>query len=172
MDALALARPAQRRLPRLDALRRLTPRLGAAAPRPAAPTPRALDLLRSERVLWLTTRDRESGAHVVPMPFTWDGEAIWVFAKPGQRKLQNLARDSRAMLAVGSADGDLDVQLIEARGEILAGEAGAVAPLAAHLARHRSAIEAAGLDAERYVSRYPQAIRLVPTRYLPWRGRG
>src|SRR6478735_96695 len=75
-------------------------------------------LLEREPVVWLSTVRPDGGPHLVPTWFSWDGEALLVFSKPGAQKVRNLRANASVMLALGDAEDDFDVGLIEARAEL------------------------------------------------------
>src|SRR3954468_483398 len=74
--------------------------------------------LRQEPVVWLSTVRPDGTPHLVPTWFAWDGEVITIVSKSGAQKVRNLRADGRAMLAVGDAEDDFDVGLIEAVAEL------------------------------------------------------
>ena len=76
--------------------------------------------LETEPVIWLSTIRADGAPHLVPTWFVWDGEAIVIMSKPGAVKVRNLRADPRAMLALGDAEDDFDVGLLEARAEVQA----------------------------------------------------
>lgn len=132
------------------------------------PDVRIRRFLERESVVWVTTACREGRPHIVPVWFLWDGEAILLFSKPDAVKVRCLRDDPRAMLALGDADDDFNVGLIEARAELLD------APIAlphAFVAKYARKMPRGRLDPETFAATYTQAIRFAPTRYLPWRGR-
>jgi hypothetical protein len=71
------------------------------------------------------------------------------------------------MVALGDADADFSVGLIEARGEVVS-----LAVPGGFVAKYAGELAAAGLDAAGFGALYTQAVRVVPTRFLPWHGRG
>jgi PPOX class probable F420-dependent enzyme len=126
--------------------------------------------LAEEPIVWLSTVRPDGAPHVVPIWFWWDGEALLVFSKPGAQKVRNLRADPRVMLALGDADDDFDVGMLEGTAELLDIPTAAILP-AAHLEKYRSQLAAIGLDADEYASTYSQVIRIRPDRYLGWHGR-
>ena len=56
-------------------------------------------------------------------------EAIVIRSKPHAKKVRNLAHDPRAMVALGDAEDDFDVGLLEARAEVTVGDDAPPAPL-------------------------------------------
>ena len=65
-------------------------------------------------------------------------------SKPGAVKVRNLRADPRAMLALGDAEADFDVGLLEARAELLPEPTPLDLP-AGYLAKYEQRIEALGL---------------------------
>ncbi len=126
--------------------------------------------LRSELVAWLTTVRPDGRPHIVPTWYSWDGEAFLIFSKPDAVKVRNLRARRGVMLAIGDPIADFDVQLIEGEAHLLPEPASAILP-PAHLARYGRWLSSIGLDAAEYAATYSQGIRIVPTRFLPWRGR-
>jgi PPOX class probable F420-dependent enzyme len=127
-------------------------------------------LLRSERTIWLSTVAPDGAPHLVPIWFTWDGAAVWIFSKPHAVKVRNMRRNGRVMLAIGQPLDDFDVQLIEGCATLLDEPTAAVLP-EAHRRRYAAALRDVGLTWDEYSATYSQAIRIEPTRFLPWRGR-
>ena len=78
--------------------------------------------------------------------------------------------DPRVMVALGNAEDDFDVGLIEARAELLDIPAADFLP-ESHWRKYARDLAGIGLTREEYVATYSQSIRIVPVRYLGWRGR-
>lgn len=130
---------------------------------------RALPMLRAARAVWLSTVGRYHAPHLVPTWFLWDGEALLVFSKPDAVKVRNLRRHPRLMVALGAPEDDFAVSLIEAEATLVPGRARVPG---AFFAKYGGMLAESGLDPDDFRSTYTQAIRIVPTRYLAWRGRG
>ena len=111
------------------------------------------------------------GRHAPPRPdlVLWDGEALVVFSKPGAAKVRNLRANPRLMVAVGDPEDDFSVGLIEAEATCLTRgrDPGRVLRQVRGRARARA-------PRRRRPSARPtrRPIRIVPTRYLQWHGRG
>lgn len=127
--------------------------------------------LEKEPVIWLSSIRPDGAPHLVPTWFAWDGEAIIIRSKPHAKKVRNLAHDPRAMVALGDAEDDFDVGLLEARAEVL-GTDGVPAPLPApFLTKYRERIAALGITPAEFAATYSATIRLTPARALGWHGR-
>lgn len=136
----------------------------------AAATARIDRLLQVEPVVWLSSVRPDGGPHLVPIWFSWDGREILIASKPHAQKVRNVRGNPSVMLALGEAEDDFDVGLLEGRAELLDNPAADVLP-AAHLAKYRRQMAMIGLKRDEFLATYSQAIRIVPTRFLPWRGR-
>ncbi len=136
----------------------------------AAATARIDRLLHVEPVVWLSSVRPDGGPHLVPIWFSWDGREILIASKPHAQKVRNVRANPSVMLALGEAEDDFDVGLLEGRAELLETPAADVLP-AAHCAKYRRQMAAIGLTRGEFLATYSQVIRIVPTRFLPWRGR-
>ena len=119
--------------------------------------------------MWLSTVRPDGTPHLVPTWFLWDGEALLVWSKPNAVKVRNLRPTRALMVALGDAAADFNVGLIEAAGRCSSMDA--TIP-AAFLAKYATELAQAGLDPATYRATYTQAVRIVPTRFLAWHGRG
>jgi PPOX class probable F420-dependent enzyme len=137
----------------------------------AGPTPERIErFLRTEEVLWLSTFGTDGFPGLIPLWFSWDGVAIRVVSKPHAEKVADMRADARVMVALGNAEEDFDVGLIEARAELLDLPAADFLP-ASHWAKYERDLAGIGLSRDEYLATYSQSIRVVPVRYLGWRGR-
>ena len=127
---------------------------------------RVRPMLATEPVVWLSTVRPDGLPHLVPTWFCWDGEALVVFSKPDAVKVRNLRANPRLMVALGRPEEDFSVGLIEAEATL----AEAAVP-AQFFAKYADQLEEAGLDRATFTATFTQAIRIVPTRFLSWRGR-
>jgi PPOX class probable F420-dependent enzyme len=126
--------------------------------------------LETEPVIWLSTIRTDGAPHLVPTWFTWDGEAIVIVSKPGAVKVRNLRANPRAMLALGDAEADFDVGLLEATAELVDGPVTPSLP-AGFEAKYATRIRALDLTPAQFARTYSQLIRLVPVKALAWHGR-
>lgn len=136
-----------------------------------APRPSADAALRSDPVVWLSSVRGDGNPHLVPVWFHWDGERIVAFSKPHARKVDNLRRHPRVMLAVGMPGPDCEVELIEADAELPDAPADQLVPTGFG-AKYRDLLRRAGLTLQRYTEVYSQPIVLRPTRFLGYGGYG
>jgi hypothetical protein len=83
--------------------------------------------------------------------------------------VRNLRANPRLMVAVGDPEDDFAVGLIEAGADV--DQQRAVVP-DAFFAKYADELGPDRLDATTFRALYTQAIRITPTRFLAWRGRG
>lgn len=134
------------------------------------PPPRVEHFLRTEEVLWLSTFGTDGFPGLVPIWFSWDGESIRLVSKPNAEKVADMRAEPRVMIALGNAEDDFDVGLIEARAELPNTGADAFLP-ESHWIKYAPDLVSIGLTREEYLRTYSQPVRLVPVRYLGWHGR-
>lgn len=127
-------------------------------------------LLRTEPVVWLSTVRPDGWPHVVPIWFWWDGTSVLIASKPHARKIANLKIRPECMLALGDAEADFDVALIEARADVAEMSTRALLETGLY-AKYSARMVAIGLGAAEFASTYSLVLRLTPTRCLPWHGR-
>jgi PPOX class probable F420-dependent enzyme len=125
--------------------------------------------LTTEPVVWISSVRPDGTPHLVPIWFTWDGEALLVFSKPHAQKVRNLRSNPTVMLALGDPTADFDVALVEARAELDSRPARELP--ATHLAKYGDRMAALGLSPATFLSTYSQVIRFTPVRPLGWHGR-
>ena len=126
--------------------------------------------LRTEPTVWLSSTRPDGRPHVVPVWFNWDGSVFDLFSKPNAQKVRNLRTNPTVMLALGEAEEDFDVGLLEGHAEMLDSPASVVLP-AGHLAKYDARMAEIGLSRDEFLATYSQVIRITPTRFLPWHGR-
>jgi PPOX class probable F420-dependent enzyme len=126
--------------------------------------------LETEPVVWLSTTCANGAPHLVPTWFAWDGAAIVIRSKPGARKVRNLQRDPRAMLALGDAEDDFDIGLLKATATVEPPSSSPELP-GVFSAKYSDRIHDLGLTLAQFARTYSQTIRLTPDRALGWHGR-
>ena len=108
--------------------------------------------LETEPVVWVSTVRPDGTPHLVPIWFWWDGEAMLVFSKPDAQKVRNLRANPSVMLALGDAEADFDVGLLEGRAELLDRPTGDLLP-GGHLAKYAARLGAIGAHARSLCAR-------------------
>lgn len=119
-------------------------------------------LLRSERIVWLTTVSADGTPQPNAVWFVWDGETALMYSLPNQAKLKNIARNPHVAL-------NLDSKKRGDRIVILTGTAAvdSSAPPAnknrAYMAKYRAEIARLNLGTPaKMASDYSVAVRITP----------
>jgi PPOX class probable F420-dependent enzyme len=134
------------------------------------PTPRIDRFLRTEEVLWLSVVRPDGLPHLVPIWFSWDGADILLVSKPDAVKIDAMRAEPRVMLALGDAEEDFDVALIEGIAELPDVPVATFLP-ERHWTKYAVDLAGIGLTREGYLATYSQPVRIRPTRFLGWHGR-
>jgi PPOX class probable F420-dependent enzyme len=136
------------------------------------------DDLANLRVLWLSTTRPDGRPHVVPTWFDWDGDVITVFSKPNAQKVRNMRFQSSVMIALGHAEVNFEVELLEGVAEVIEppaaatrSEPGGQRPSMRFGAKYRRALADAGFTLDTFAATYSQAVRIRLTRQLDWGAR-
>jgi PPOX class probable F420-dependent enzyme len=79
------------------------------------------EFLRAPRTAVLATTRADGSPHVVPVWFTWDGQAFHILTGRGSVKHRNVVRTGRAALCVDQRDGVYVYVTAEGRAEIVDG---------------------------------------------------
>jgi PPOX class probable F420-dependent enzyme len=128
---------------------------------------RALERLRIEIAVWLTTVTVEGQPQSTPVWFHWDGETFLFWSQPGTPKLVNMGSNPHVSLhLVGDPEAE-DVVTIEG----LAVPDPSAPPadgVEAYLAKYRELIDRFGWTVSGYAADYTVAVRVTPTRCRVW----
>lgn len=127
--------------------------------------------LRSEPTVWLSSTRPDGRPHVVPVWFNWDGNVFDLFSKPNAQKVRNLREHPHVMLAVGQPAEEWDVELVEGTAAIIDSPTSEVIP-PTMFEKYAGLMARAALDTETFVTTYSQPVRITPTRFLGYGGRG
>lgn len=129
------------------------------------------DRLRSERTVWLSSMRPDGRPHVVPVWFHWDGDVIDVFSKPNAQKVRNLRQHPDVMLAIGQPAEEWDVELVEGTAAIVDSPTADVIP-PTMFEKYADLMARVALDTDTFVGTYSQPVRITPTRFLGYGGKG
>jgi PPOX class probable F420-dependent enzyme len=136
-----------------------------------APKPAIEQRLRSEPTAWLSSTRPDGRPHVVPVWFNWDGSVFDLFSKPNAQKVRNLREHADVMLAVGQPNEVFDVELVEGRATVLSDPTATVIR-PTMFEKYAELMARAALDRDTFVTTYSQPVRITPTRFLGYGGKG
>ena len=127
--------------------------------------------LRTEPTVWLSSTRPDGRPHVVPVWFNWNGSVFDLFSKPNAQKVRNLRQHPDVMLAVGQPNEDFDVELVEGTATIIDSPTAEVVP-PEMFEKYAVLMRRAALDSPTFVTTYSQPVRITPTRFLGYGGKG
>ncbi|MEO8246920.1 MAG: pyridoxamine 5'-phosphate oxidase family protein [Chloroflexota bacterium] len=137
-------------------------------PQPGTPLERRL---RTESTVWLSSTRPDGRPHVVPVWFNWDGLVFDLFSKPNAQKVRNLREHPDVMLAVGRPEHEWEVELVEGTATVLeAPTADVIGPTM--FEKYAPLMTRAALDRQTFMTTYCQPVRISPTRFLGYGGKG
>jgi PPOX class probable F420-dependent enzyme len=135
------------------------------------PSPAIEARLRSEPTAWLSSMRADGRPHVVPVWFSWDGSVFDLFSKPDAQKVRNLRQHADVMLAIGQPNESFDVELVEGKATVLPDPTAAVIR-PTMFEKYAELMARAALDRQTFVITYSQPVRITPTRFLGYGGKG
>ena len=127
--------------------------------------------LRREPTVWLSSMRPDGRPHVVPAWFNWDGSVFDLFSKPNAQKVRNVREHPAVMLAVGQPGIEWDVELVEGMATVLDRPTAEVVP-SQMFDKYADLMARARLDRLTFVDTYSQPVRVTPTRFLGYGGKG
>jgi PPOX class probable F420-dependent enzyme len=127
--------------------------------------------LRTEPTVWLSSTRPDGRPHVVPAWFSWDGSVFDLFSKPHAQKVRNVREHPAVMLAIGQPSAEWDVELVEGTASVLDRPTDEVVR-PAMFEKYASLMERASLDRTTFIGTYSQPVRITPTRFLGYGGKG
>lgn len=124
---------------------------------------RALQRLKTEYVVWLTTVDSKGSPQPRPVWFVWDGEAFTIYSRAQAKKVQHIARNPHVSLHFdGGARGE-DIQVFLGIAEIVENPV-PTNENAAYSEKYGSGIIGLGMTGKSFAKEYAVCIRIKPSR--------
>ena len=120
-------------------------------------------LLRSEKVVWLTTVRADGAPWPNPVWFVWDGETALVYSMPGE-KVEAIARNPLVSLHFNGVGAGGDIVILSGEAGIADGEP-PVSRAPAYLEKYGEMIASdLGMTVEKYEATYSVPVRITPRR--------
>ncbi len=124
---------------------------------------RAAQRLGTEFVIWLTTVGSTGLAHIRPVWFVWDGEALLIYSQPNTKKLEHIAHNPNVVVHFDGGPKGLDIQVFAATAEIVANPMPAT-QVSAYIQKYDQEIKNLGATADQFAQAYSVAIQVKPNR--------
>jgi PPOX class probable F420-dependent enzyme len=128
----------------------------------------ALERLRDNPMIWLSSVRPDGRPHIVPVWFVMDDDSILIFSIPDNQKVRNLRQNPNVMLALDDTHGGDDVVMIEGRAELLSDPSVSATATPAFATKYAKQIAQLFSDPRGMATQYSQAIRITPTRILEY----
>ena len=123
----------------------------------------ALDRLRREPILWLTTVRSDGQPQSSPVWFVWDEQSFLIFSIPTSQKVPNIRSNPRVALHLGDDGVGADIVTLEGAARIVENTP-RVDQLPEYVEKYRGLIEEMGTNPSQFAGLYSTAIRVTPTR--------
>jgi len=124
---------------------------------------RAVERLRDESIIWLTTVAKDGSPFPKPVWFFWDGETVWIYSQPGALAVKHMARSPRVSLNFDGGQGPGGVIALTGTAECAAVEGHNAAFLAKYAEKLPALTAQYGED---FPVLYTVLIRVVPDRIM------
>lgn len=120
---------------------------------------RALERLRDDQIIWLTTTDSRGFPQPNPVWFVWDGETFQIYTQPKAKRLVNIALRPQVSLHFNSDPMGDDIVVLtgEARLDPAASPPG---ENAAYVEKYREGMKYIGMTPEQYSGVFSVALRV------------
>jgi PPOX class probable F420-dependent enzyme len=122
---------------------------------------RAVALLETEGMIWLTTTDAGGRPQPNPVWFVWDGETVLVYSHHKALRNAHIRRNPQVALNFNSDRLGAEVVIISCTAEIAQSEP-PVTRCEPYLEKYGSHIPGIGMDVEGYAEIYSVPIRIRP----------
>jgi len=115
--------------------------------------------LQEDRILWLTTVDRDGTPQPNPVWFHWDGKTIHVRTQPDSHKLKNIARKPKVSMNFQANKDGGDVAVLTGEATI---DRNPPAPDPKYIEKYRAQIPQIGHTPESLAASYNVLLRITP----------
>ena len=115
--------------------------------------------LKAERIIWLTTVDKQGIPQPRPVWFFWDGEAVIIYSRAKTGKVTHIANNPHVALTFNSDATGGDIAVII--GDATVSHADKLDD--AYIEKYAMDIKRLGETNESFVSKYSAVVRIIPT---------
>ena len=124
---------------------------------------RALERIKTERVIWLTTSSRAGVPQPRPVWFIWQDASFLIYSLATTHKAQHIRLHPEVALHFDAGPSGTDIQVFHGEARIDP----SVAPVRAqpdYVQKYRAEILEMGMTVDSYSASFVVALRIVPTR--------
>ena len=124
--------------------------------------------LEVQKLAWLTTMDSKGTPQPNPVWFIWDDGVIYIFSKPNQAKLSNIARSGRIALNLEATADEEHVTIFTGQAEIIDRADLPAGILDRYAERYKDGMKGIQLTRAEYEAAYTIPIRFTPAKLRGW----
>lgn len=124
---------------------------------------RAVQLLESEKLIWLTTVDPSGRPQPNPVWFVWDGSTVLMYSHRTAARNRNISLNPKVALHFNSDRWGEKVVIISGEARISTGEP-PVTECKPYVNKYGEAIPSLGMDVAKYAELYSVPVRITPER--------
>lgn len=128
---------------------------------------RLQERLRSEKIIWLATVNKDGVPQPSPVWFHWQGDEILIFSQPNTPKVRNIGRNPAVSLNFNSSDDGGDVAVFTGVAEIVA-DGPKAHQVEAYVTKYDDGFRGLGMTPEEMAASYSETIRVTITRVRGW----
>jgi PPOX class probable F420-dependent enzyme len=128
----------------------------------------ALKRLEEQKLAWLTTVDSMGTPQPNPVWFIWEDGVIYIFSKPHQAKLGNIARSGRVAVNLEATADEEHITIFTGRAEIIDPADLPEGILDRYAARYRDGMQGINMTRAEYEAAYTVPIRFTPEKLRGW----
>ena len=127
-----------------------------------------IDRLEVQKLAWLTTVDSKGTPQPNPVWFIWDDGVIYIFSKPNQAKLSNIARSGRVAINLEATADEEHVTIFTGQAEIIDRADLPADILDRYAERYKDGMTGIQMTRAEYEAAYAIPIRFTPEKLRGW----
>ncbi len=127
-----------------------------------------IDRLEAQKLAWLTTVDSTGTPQPNPVWFVWDDGVIYIFSKPNQAKLNNIARSGRVAVNLEATADEEHVTIFTGQAEIIDRADLPADILDRYAERYKEGMKGIQMTRAEYEAAYTIPIRFTPEKLRGW----
>jgi PPOX class probable F420-dependent enzyme len=127
-----------------------------------------IERLEAQKLAWLTTVDSRGTPQPNPVWFIWDGGVIYIFSKPNQAKLSNIARSGHIAFNLEATADEEHVTILTGQAEIIARTDLPADILDRYAERYTAGMKGIQMTRAEYEAAYTIPIRFTPEKLRGW----
>lgn len=117
--------------------------------------------LQEERIIWLTTVDRQGRPQTRPVWFLWESKAFWIFSRPETAKIRHILQNPAVSLNLDGDGQGGDIVVINGRAELVNTEISEEV-ISKYIDKYQWGLRRINLTPQAFSESYSTALRVIP----------